>query len=35
MSFLGMGEVKHTALEDAKNTAFMYIKLLEMLEKKS
>ena len=35
MSFLGMGEVKHTALEDAKNTAFMYIKLLEMLDKKS
>ncbi|MBY0415508.1 MAG: hypothetical protein K2Q18_15150 [Bdellovibrionales bacterium] len=34
MSFLGMGEVKHTALEDAKNTALMYIKLLEMLQKK-
>jgi DNA polymerase-3 subunit epsilon len=30
MRHLGMGEVKHTALEDAKNTAFMYIKILEM-----
>lgn len=34
MKFLGMGEVKHTALEDAKNTALMYLKLLEMFEKK-
>ena len=34
MSYLGMGEVKHTALEDAKNTALMYLKLLEMHSKK-
>jgi len=33
MSYLGMGEVKHTALEDAKNTALMYLKLLEMFSK--
>ena len=30
MKHLGMGEVKHTALEDAKNTALMYLKLLEL-----
>ena len=35
MSFLGMGEVKHTALEDAKNTAIMYLKLLDMFQKKA
>lgn len=35
MEFLGMGEVKHTALEDAKNTALMYIKLLDMFQKKT
>lgn len=29
MKHLGMGEVSHTALEDAINTALMYIKLLE------
>lgn len=29
MKELGMGEVAHTALEDAKNTALMYLKLLE------
>ncbi len=29
MKYLGMGEVCHTALEDAKNTAIMYLKLLE------
>ena len=34
MSYLGMGEVKHTALEDAKNTALMYLKLLELHTKK-
>lgn len=34
MKYLGMGEVKHTALEDAKNTALMYLKLLELHEKK-
>lgn len=31
MKFLGMGEVAHTALEDAVNTAKMYLKLLDML----
>ncbi len=30
MKYLGMGEVKHTALEDARNTALMYLKLIEM-----
>ncbi len=35
MSFLNMGEVKHTALEDAKNTAIMYLKLLELFQKKN
>lgn len=30
MKYLGMGEVKHTALEDAKNTALMYLKLLDL-----
>lgn len=29
MNYFGMGEVEHTALEDAVNTAQMYIKLLE------
>lgn len=29
MNYLGMGAVAHTALEDAKNTAIMYLKLLE------
>jgi oligoribonuclease (3'-5' exoribonuclease) len=29
MNHLGMGAVAHTALEDAKNTAIMYLKLLE------
>ena len=33
MKFLGMGEVKHTALEDAKNTALMYLKLLSMFSR--
>ena len=33
MRFLGMGEVKHTALEDAKNTALMYLKLLSLYSK--
>ncbi len=30
MNFLGMGEVAHTALEDAINTAKMYFKILEL-----
>lgn len=29
MKHLAMGEVAHTALEDAKNTAIMYLKLIE------
>lgn len=29
MNHLGMGEVAHTALEDARNTAIMYLKLLD------
>lgn len=29
MNYLNMGEVAHTALEDAKNTAIMYLKLLD------
>jgi oligoribonuclease (3'-5' exoribonuclease) len=33
MEFLGMGEVCHTALEDAVNTAKMYFKLLEKFGK--
>ena len=35
MAFLGMGEVAHTALEDARNTAIMYLKLLDKFEKKN
>lgn len=35
MNHLGMGEVAHTALEDAKNTAIMYLKLLEKYGKKA
>ncbi len=31
MSYLGMGEVCHTALEDAINTAEMYLKLLDRI----
>lgn len=31
MQYLGMGEVNHTALEDAYNTAKMYLKILEKL----
>jgi len=34
MNHLGMGAVAHTALEDAKNTGIMYLKLLEKYEKK-
>jgi DNA polymerase-3 subunit epsilon len=33
MKYLGMGEVAHTALEDARNTAMMYLKLIEKLKK--
>lgn len=32
MKYLEMGEVCHTALEDARNTAKMYLKLLEMFK---
>jgi oligoribonuclease (3'-5' exoribonuclease) len=34
MNYLNMGGVAHTALEDAKNTAIMYLKLLDKFEKK-
>lgn len=34
MNFLKMGDVCHTALEDAVNTAKMYLKLLEQTQKK-
>jgi oligoribonuclease (3'-5' exoribonuclease) len=34
MNHLGMGEVAHTALEDAKNTAIMYLKLLDKFQLK-
>lgn len=34
MSMLNMGEVSHTALEDAENTAIMYLKLLRMFQDK-
>lgn len=33
MNYLNMGEVAHTALEDAKNTAIMYLKLLDKFGK--
>ena len=33
MSYLDMGDVAHTALEDSVNTALMYFKLLEKVEK--
>jgi oligoribonuclease (3'-5' exoribonuclease) len=33
MSHLKMGDVCHTALEDARNTAIMYLRLLERLQK--
>jgi DNA polymerase-3 subunit epsilon len=34
MNYLNMGEVAHTALEDAKNTAIMYLKILDKFETK-
>lgn len=34
MSYLGMGEVAHTALEDAINTAKMYFKLMDKVQEK-
>lgn len=34
MNYLNMGDVAHTALEDAKNTAIMYLKLLDKFETK-
>ena len=34
MQYFGMGEVLHTALEDAVNTAKMYLKLLERFSSK-
>ena len=35
MKELGFGEVAHTALEDAINTALMYIKILEKFSKEN
>lgn len=32
MAYLGMGEVAHTALEDAVNTAIIYLKILDKLK---
>lgn len=34
MNHLGMGTVAHTALEDARNTAIMYLKLLDKFQVK-
>jgi oligoribonuclease (3'-5' exoribonuclease) len=34
MKYLNMGEVSHTAMEDARNTALMYLKLLEKFKVK-
>lgn len=33
MNYLGLGEVAHTALEDSKNTAKMYFKIIEKFKK--
>lgn len=35
MNFLEMGDVSHTALEDAQNTAIMYLKLLKKFQPNS
>lgn len=35
MNRMGMGEVLHTALEDAENTAIMYLKLLREFQEKN
>lgn len=35
MNYLGMGEVAHTALEDARNTAIMYMKLIEKIRQRA
>lgn len=35
MNHLGLGEVKHTALADAVNTANMYLKLLDIVNSKT
>ena len=32
MKYLGMGEVAHTALEDARNTALMYLKIIDKIK---
>lgn len=32
MRYLGMGAVAHTALEDARNTALMYLKIIEKIK---
>jgi oligoribonuclease (3'-5' exoribonuclease) len=33
MRHLGMGEVQHTALQDARNTAIMYLKILNLFKR--
>lgn len=33
MKYLGMGEVAHTALEDARNTALMYLEIIKRFKK--
>jgi len=35
MRYLGMGTVAHTALEDARNTALMYVKIIEKIKSKA
>lgn len=34
MNYLGLGDVAHTALEDARNTAIMYFKIIEKLRQR-
>jgi len=35
MRYLGFGAVAHTALEDARNTALMYLKIIEKIKTKA
>jgi len=35
MKFLNMGKVAHTALDDARNTAIMYFKLIDLIPSKN
>jgi oligoribonuclease (3'-5' exoribonuclease) len=34
MKYLGLGDVAHTALEDARNTAIMYLKIIDKIKNK-